>query len=82
MKFFHPGAADEHEALESWQHERQEREVSHNQALSNGKIFKILYGGDDPNEVVAAQVGQVIWVAQERVVAIFGPDESIRTDHF
>ena len=80
MKFFHPDTTDEQEALESWQHERQEREVSYKQALSNGKIFKILYGGDSPNEVVAAQDGQVNWIAQERVVAIFGPDESVNPD--
>lgn len=80
MKFFHPGAADEQEALASWQQERQEREASYKQALSNGKIFKILYGGDTPNEVVAAQVGQVNWIAQERVVAIFGPDETVNPD--
>ena len=43
-------------------------------------VAKILYGGDSPNEVVAAQVGQVNWIAQERVVAIFGPDESINPD--
>ena len=80
MKFFHPDAADEEAALESWQHERQEREVTYKQALSNGKIFKILYGGDSPDEVVAAQVGQINWIAQERVIAIFGPDESINPD--
>ena len=80
MKFFHPGTSDEQEALESWQRERQEREASHKQALSDGKIFKILYGGDSPNEVIAAQVGQVNWIAQERVLAIFGPDESINPD--
>ena len=80
MKFFHPDTSDEQEALNSWQQEREQREASHNQALSNGKIFKILYGGDSPDEVVAAQVGQVNWVAQERVLAIFAPDESINPD--
>ncbi|MCH2518878.1 MAG: hypothetical protein MK210_11840 [Dehalococcoidia bacterium] len=80
MKFFHPGTADEQEALESWQREREQREVSHKQALSNGKIFKIVYGGDTPDDVVAAQVGQVNWVAQERVLAIFGPDETLNPD--
>ena len=80
MKFFHPGTADEQEALEFWQREREQREASHKQALSNGKIFKILYGGDSPDEVVAAQVGQVNWVAQERVLAIFGLDETLNPD--
>lgn len=80
MKFFHPDTSDEQESLESWQHERQEREVSYKQALSNGKIFKIVYGGDSPDEVVAAQVGQINWIAQERVIAIFSPDESINPD--
>ena len=80
MKFFHPGTADEQAALESWQREREQREVSHKLALSDSKIFKILYGGDTPDEVVAAQVGQVNWVAQERVIAIFGPDEAINPD--
>ena len=80
MKFFHPDTADEQEALDSWQREREQREATYKQALSDSKIFKILYGGDSPNEVVAAQVGQVNWIAQERVVAIFGPDESINPD--
>jgi hypothetical protein len=80
MKFFHPGTADEQEALEYWQREREQREVSHKQALSDGKIFKILYAGDNPDDVVAAQVGQVNWVAQERVLAIFGPDETLNPD--
>ena len=44
------------------------------------KIFKIVYGGDSPDEVVAAQVEQVNWVAQERVLAIFGPDETLNPD--
>ena len=77
MRFFHPGTFDEQEALESWQRDRKQREASHKQALSNGKIFKILYGGVAPNEVIAAQVGQVNWIAQERVIAIFGPDEMV-----
>ena len=80
MKFFHPGTVDERQALETWQREREQREASHKQALSNGKIFKILYGGDSPDEVIAAQVGQVNWIAQERVLAIFGPDEAINPD--
>ena len=80
MKFFHPDTSDEQEALDYWQREREQREASHKQALSDRKIFKILYGGDSPNEVIAAQVGQVNWIAQERVLAIFGPAESINPD--
>ncbi len=80
MKFFHPDTSDEQEALNSWQREREQREASHKQALSNGKILKILYGGDRPEEVVAAQVGQVNWIAQERVLAIFSPDEAINPE--
>lgn len=47
--------------------------------LSEGKIFKILYDEGEKNERVAAQVGQINWVAQERVLAIFAPDDSSNT---
>ncbi len=76
MKFFVPGTVDEEEAIKSWQQQREVREASHNHPLSDGKIFKILYDSDNAHKVVAAQVGQVNWIAQERVLAIFGPDES------
>ncbi len=76
MRFFVPGTVDEEGAIKSWQRQREEREASHNQALSEGKIFKILYDPDNTQQRVAAQVGQVNWIAQERVLAIFGPDES------
>ena len=76
MRFFVPGTVDAESAIKSWQRQREEREASHKQALSDGKIFKILYDPDDAHQQVAAQVGQVNWIAQERVLAIFGPDES------
>ncbi len=76
MRFFVPGTVDEDEAIKAWQRQREEREASHKQPLSDGKIFKILYDPDDTQQLVAAQVGQVNWIAQERVLAIFGPDHS------
>ena len=76
MRFFVPGTVDEDEAIKAWQRQREEREASHKQPLSDGKIFKILYDPDNTQQLVAAQVGQVNWIAQERVLAIFGPDHS------
>ena len=76
MRFFVPGTVDEDEAIKAWQQRREEREASHRQPLSDGKIFKILYDPDNTQQLVAAQVGQVNWMAQERVLAIFSPDES------
>ena len=75
MRFFVPGTVDEDEAIKAWQRQREEREASHRQPLSDGKIFKILYDPDNTQQLVAAQVGQVNWIAQERVLAIFGPDD-------
>ena len=76
MRFFVPGTVDEEGAIKFWQQQREEREVSHKQPLSDGKIFKILYDPDNTQQLVAAQVGQVNWIAQERVLAIFGPGGS------
>ena len=76
MRFFVPGTVDEDEAIKAWQRQREEREASYKQPLSDGKIFKILYDPDNTQQLVAAQVGQVNWIAQERVLAIFGPDGS------
>ena len=76
MRFFVPGTVDEEEAYKAWQRQREEREATHKQPLSDGKIFKILYDPDNTQQLVAAQVGQVSWIAQERVLAIFGPDDS------
>jgi len=76
MRFFVPGTVDEEGAIKYWQQQREEREASHKQPLSDGKIFKILYDPDNTKQLVAAQVGQVNWIAQERVLAIFGPDDS------
>ena len=75
MKFFVPGTVNEEGAIKAWQQQREEREASHRQPLSDGKIFKILYDPDNTQQLVAAQVGQVNWIAQERVLAIFGPDD-------
>ena len=76
MKFFVPGTVDEEGATKAWQQQREEREASHKHPLSDGKIFKILYDPDNTKQRVAAQVGQVNWIAQERVLAIFRPNES------
>jgi hypothetical protein len=75
MKFFVPGTADTEEALGAWQEQRQECEASHHYPLSDGKIFKILYDEVGESGRVAAQVGQINWVAQDRVLAIFAPDD-------
>ena len=75
MKIFVPGTADEQQALDAWHKHRLECEVTHNQTLSDAKIFKILYSGESQNAMATAQVGQVSWVARELVLAIFGPDD-------
>jgi len=75
MKFFLPGTADEQQALDALHKHRLECEVTHNQTLSDAKIFKILYSGESQTAMATAQVGQVNWVARELVLAIFGPDD-------
>ena len=75
MKFFVPGTVDEQEALGAWEKQRFECAVTHKKTFSDDKIFKILYAGTGKDELVKAQVGQVSWLARERVLAIFGPDD-------
>ena len=75
MKFFVPGTADEQQALDAWHKHQQECEATHNRTLSDGKIFKILYSGENQTAMATAQVGQVSWVARELVLAIFEPDD-------
>ena len=75
MKIFVPGTADDQQALDALHKHRLECEVTHNQKLSDAKIFKILYSGERQTAMATAQVGQVSWVARELVLAIFGPGD-------